>query len=196
MRTAYILHSEKMGAKVANTLWHIMKPLIESKAIEVIEVPVPKKAGTKNPYPDWFEPFWKKLPVRSNKPETLEACLEVLKQGYTVFDIEKGIPGYARDEARRSKSPDYQKHSPHRWIKKHRFLDDHNHSPDAPIKSNRDITISMFENSIGFCVTKSNRDMLWSAINEGNVTCSIIEENKGKWADEPGFIRWLSGQIS
>ena len=190
---AFIFHKELMNADTINALSRLMKPCIEAGTIEQFPIPkepTVKKAVKKNDYPDWFEGLWGKLLVKVGKPETLKACNNAFKRGYTLEDIEGGIQGYNQEEKRRSGQHGYQKHAPHRWIDKDRFLDGHSNNPDQPARSNRDITIAMHENTLGFTVRGANRDILWGAINDGDVTCDIIAENKDKWSNEAEFIEW------
>jgi hypothetical protein len=149
----------------------------------------PSKKAAKNQYPEWFESFWKDLPIRVGKPDTLKACEEVFKAGYTLEDIRRGIPGYTADEARRSKAPDYQKHAPHRWIKNHRFLDDQNHSPDKQLKSASDILIEPLEKKLGIRIINSDRVMLMQILD--TVTIEQLLAKARHWNKHTTFEDWL-----
>ena len=148
-----------------------------------------KKTVPKGKYPEWFEKLWAQLPVKVGKPDTLKACEEVFKVGYTVEDIERGIPGYAKDEKRRSKAPDYQKHAPHRWIKNHRFLDAQDHSPDKALKTGTEIMIEPLEKALNYRIHSHDLVTLLQILDE--VTVEQLLERTNTYPEYESFLDWL-----
>jgi len=155
--------------------------------------PAKKKRGAKkaarNEYPQWFEDLWKDLPVRVGKPQTLQACQEVFKDGYTLEDIRAGIPGYAKEEKRRSLSPDYQKHAPHRWINNHRFLDGQEQNPDKAIKSGADLLVEPLEKALNYRIINHDRVMLLQIVDDMPVE-KLLEHTNTR-PEYESFQDWL-----
>ena len=136
MKKAFIFDRAKMTDSQQERTRAFLHELMTANLCTMIDVPnKPAKAAkviSKHDYPEWFESLWKNLPNKLDKPATLQAAKDVVSQGYTVEDIEKGIPAYAKEEKRRSTGSDYRKHSPARWIANHRFLDEQTENPRSP----------------------------------------------------------------
>ena len=101
-KVAWIFHKSKMNHIQSDECASFLKRYRDEGLAEHIELEdkPSKKTIKKNDYPEWFEDLWRKLPIKTGKPETLKACEDALKRGYTALDIEKGIPGYAAEEKR------------------------------------------------------------------------------------------------
>ena len=187
MKKAFIFHKDKMSAEQYQTACKFLKPLLAAGMVTMTEVPnKPAKAAkqiNKTDYPEWFESLWNLLPNKMDKPGTLEAANNVIKQGYTVEDIIKGIPAYKKEEKRRSMGSDYRKHSPMRWIANHRFLDEQTENPRSSSGASKMSPEHKHWKQAFIDYTGNQPSMPWHLMHE-STRLDIIEyinENKDKY---------------